>query len=281
MNPSVAPVSQRQFLFRFLVAFLSLHFLTALAGAQPPSGPPNPLYIQPKDRITQYIDDEQRVTLRGNLHPLARAEYDEGGVAPGFRMERMLLTLLPDAGQQESLNQFVETQYNPESANYHQWLAPEQFGELFGVSEADTAQIVGWLQSHGLEIEEVAAGRRSITFSGNAAQVQAAFRTQIHSYNVGGQLHHANAREPQIPAALMQVVGGVVSLHDFHSEPLHASVKKAAPEFTSGGTHYLAPGDFATIYDLAPLYQSSINGSGQSVAIVARSNSNPAEGRQF
>ena len=281
MSPSVAPVLQRKFLFRFLITFLFLHLLNALAGAQPPSAPSNPLYIQPKDRITRYIDDEQRVTLRGNLHPLARAEYDGGGVAPGFRMERMVLTLLPDEAQQESLNQFVEAQYNPESANYHQWLTPEQFGERFGVSEADTAQIVGWLQSHGLEVEEVAAGRRSIIFSGNAAQVQAAFRTQIHSYNVGGQLHHANATEPQIPAALMQVVGGVVSLHDFHSELLHASVRRAAPEFTSGGGHYLAPGDFATIYDLAPLYQSSINGSGQSVAIVGRSNINLSDVRQF
>jgi subtilase family serine protease len=53
------------------------------------------------------------------------------------------------------------------------------------------------------------------------------------------------------------------------------------PEFTSGGSYYLAPADFATIYDLTPLYQQSINGSGQSVAIVARSNINLADVRQF
>jgi subtilase family serine protease len=196
-------------------------------------------------------------------------------------MDRMILTLLPDATQQEALSQFVASQNDSQSPYYHQWLTPEQFAERFGVSDSDTAQIVAWLQGHGMEVEEVSAGRRSIIFSGTAAQVQAAFHTQIHSYNIGGQVHHANASEPQIPAALAQVVGGLVSLHDFHSDSLHSFVKKASPAFTSGGGHYLSPADFATIYDLGPLYQQSISGSGQSIAIVGRTNINISDVRQF
>jgi subtilase family serine protease len=196
-------------------------------------------------------------------------------------MEHMLLTLLPDAAQQDALNQFVDAQYNPESAYYHQWLTPEQYGERFGISDADTTQIVNWLQGHGMEVEEVTPGRRSIIFSGTAAQVQTAFHTSIHTYKIGDEVHHANVKDPEIPAALVQVVGGVVSLHDFHSEPMHGLVRKPSPEFSSGGSYYLAPSDFATIYDLGPLYQQSINGSGQSVAIVARSNIKMADARQF
>src|SRR5216683_708239 len=267
--------------FLTLTIFLSFLLADLPAGAQPPAEPANPLYIQARDRISRFIDDEQRVTLRGNRHPMALTRYDAGAVAPNYRMERMLLTLLPDAAQQETLNQFVEAQYSPESPYYHQWLTPEQFADRFGVSEADTSQIVGWLQGHGLEVEEVTAGRRSIIFSGTAAQVQAAFHTQIHAYKMGKELHHANAKEPEIPAALIQVVGGVVSLHDFHSEPLHAFIRKPSPEFTSGGSHYLAPADFATIYNLGPLYQQSINGNAQSIAIVGRSNIRLTDVRQF
>ena len=62
---------------------------------------------------------------------------------------------------------------------------------------------------------------------------------------------------------------------------MHGAVRKPSPEFTSGSSYYLAPADFATIYDLAPLYQQSITGNGQSVAIVARSNINLADVRQF
>jgi len=250
------------------------------ARAQP-ADPANPSYIQPADRITSFIDDEQTVALPGNRHPLAVAEYDGGAVASDFPMQHMILTLLPDAAQQDALTQLVEAQHNPESSYYHQWLTPEQYAERFGVSEADVSQISGWLQGHGFEVEEVTAGRRSIIFSGTAAQVQSAFHTQIRTYKIGREIHHANAKDPEILAALLQVVGGVVSLHDFRSEPMHSVVHKASPEFTSGGSHYLAPADFATIYDLVPLYQQSITGSGESVAIVGRTNINIADVAQF
>lgn len=290
-RPSSASPLRRALSFLTLAIFFSLLSLDLPAAvlekeAQPALDPPNlpltqPPFVQVRDRITSFIDDDQRVTLRGNVHPLAQAQYDAGAVATDFPMEHMLLTLLPDSTQQDVLNQLVDAQHNPESPYYHQWLTPEQYGERFGVSDADTAQIVSWLQEHGMQVEEVTAGRRSIIFSGTAAQVQTAFHTAIHTYKIGDEVHHANVNDPEIPAALVQVVGGVVSLHDFHSEPMHGLVRKPSPDFSSGGAYYLAPADFATIYDLNPLYQQSITGSGQSVAIVARSNINIADARQF
>jgi pseudomonalisin len=274
------PASRRAFSFLASIILLPVLSLDLPAQAQPPLPP---VQNQKRDRITRFIDDEQTVTLRGNRHPLAIAQYDAGAVAPDFPMEHMLLTLLPGAAQQDALNQFVDAQHNPQSAYYHQWLTPEQYGERFGISDADAARIVEWLQGHGMEVEEVTAGRRAIVFSGTAAQVEEAFHTPIHAYKIGDELHHANAKDPEIPAALVQVVGGVVSLHDFHSEPMHGPVRKpsSSPDFTSGGAYYLAPADFAAIYGLNPLYQSSINGSGQSIAIVARSNIHLADVRQF
>ena len=288
---SSASPQRRVFLFLTLAIFFSLLSLDLPAAvlakkAQPAADPTNPPptqppFVQVRDRITSFIDDDQRVSLRGNVHPLAQAQYDAGAVAPDFPMEHMLLTLLPDSTQQDILNQLVEAQNNPESPYYHQWLTPEQYGERFGVSDSDAAQVVVWLQEQGMQVEELTAGRRSIIFTGTAAQVQAAFHTPIHIYKIGDEIHHANVNDPEIPAALVQVVGGVVSLHDFHSEPMHGMVRKPAPDLSSGGAYYLAPADFATIYDLNPLYQQSINGNGQSIAIVARSNINIADVRQF
>jgi len=285
-RPSTAPLQRRAFLLLTFTILCPLLSLDLPARAQPPVDLPNPPqnqlpFVEVNDRVTSFIDDDQRVTLRGNVHPLALAQYDAGAVAPDFPMEHMLLTLLPDVAQQDALNQFVDAQYNPESPYYHQWLTPEQYGERFGISESDTAEIVNWLQGHGMEVEEITAGRRSIIFSGTAAQVQAAFHTAIHAYKIGNEVHHANVKDPEIPAALVQVVGGVVSLHDFHSEAMHGMVRKPSPEFSSGGAYYLAPADFATIYDLGPLYQQAINGVGQSIAIVARSNIKLADARQF
>jgi pseudomonalisin len=270
-------------LFALVFAFLALD---APARAQLAPNPPAPFFTQlpfaePQDRITSFVDDEQTVTLRGNRHPLALPQYDAGAVSPDYPMDRMLLTLLPDDAQQSAIAQLLDAQHDPESPYYHQWLTPEQYGDRFGVSEDDAAQVTAWLQAHGMTVEEVTAGRGSIVFSGTAAQVESAFHTQIHTYKIGNEVHHANASDPAIPAAFAQVVGGVVSLHDFRSATMHTGARLPAPEFTSGGSYYLAPADFATIYDLAPLYQQSINGSGQSVAIVGRSNINIADVRQF
>ncbi len=271
---------------QILTIFLAFGFQAAPAAAQIPSDPPNPIFpqspfVEPQDRVPSFVDDEQRITLHGDRHPLAISQYDAGAVSPDFRMDRMLLTLQSDAAQQDALLQLLDGQHDSESPYYHQWLTPEQFGERFGVSEADAAQVSRWLQAHGMEVEEVTAGRRAIVFSGAAAQVEEAFHTQIHIYKIGNEVHHANASDPEIPAAFSGVVGGVLSLHDFRSEPMHSGARIPTPDFTSGGSYYLAPADFATIYDLGPLYQESIGGSGQSVAIVARSNINIADARQF
>ncbi len=268
------PADPRKFSIPLLTILLTI-CSQKFAAAQAPA------FASPQDRITAYVDDEHRVPLPGNRHPLATSQYDAGAVSSGYRMDRMVLTLLPDASQQAALDQLIEDQHNPESPSYHQWLTPEQYGESFGVSEADAAQVTAWLQSHGMVVEEVTTGRRLIVFSGTAGQVQSAFHTQIHTYKIGNEVHHANASDPEIPVAFSGVVGGVLSLHDFRSSPMHNGARIPTPDFTSGSSYYLAPADFATLYDLGPLYQQGINGNGQSIAIVARSNINLSDARQF
>ena len=60
----------------------------------------------------------------------------------------------------------------------------------------------------------------------------------------------------------------------------HASLNKKThavkPEWTypsgNGASFVVAPGDFATQYDITPAYKNGINGAGQSIAIVSASN---------
>ncbi len=237
--------------------------------------------VQPHDRITRAIDDERRIVLSGNRHPLATAANDAGVVPDDYRMERMILTLKPDAAQRAALELLMAAQNDPASSAYHRWLTPEEYGQRYGASQNDVEQIVNWLAGHGLDSVEIGPSRSSIVFSGAAAQVEEAFHTQIHAYRVGSELHHANASDPEIPYALSDVVAGIVSLHDFRSEPMHTALQPPVTEFSAGNTHYMGPADFATIYDVAPLYQQGINGTGQSIAIVGRSNIKISDVRQF
>ena len=226
------------------------------------------------DRITRPVDQNVRTRLLESRHPLARPEFDLGRVAAESPMERMILVLQSDAAQNQKLEELLEAQLDSASPWFQRWLTPEEFGRQFGVSDNDGNQVVRWLADQGFSVEPLPAGRRQVIFSGTAGQVEAAFHTEIHEYLVEGAIHHANAFDIEIPSALAPVVGGVLSLHDFHSKPMHAAIRPAntAPEYTTGGVHYVVPGDFAKIYDLGPLYGSSTDGRGQSIAIVARSN---------
>ncbi|MGA3032731.1 MAG: S53 family peptidase [Terracidiphilus sp.] len=228
----------------------------------------------PAIRGARPIDETQVVTLEGNVHPLARAEFDAGAVSADQRLERMLLVLAPSPVQKAGLDALVEVQQDPASPEYHQWLTPAEFGARFGTSEQDLAQVAAWLTAHGFAIDAVPAGRRLIVFSGTAGDIFDAFHTEIHRYRVNGAMHIANAQDPQVPVALGGLVGGVVSLHDFrrNAEIRMRRATDAEPAYSAGRTHYLFPADFAAIYDLNPLYSEGIAGGESSIAIAGRSN---------
>jgi pseudomonalisin len=236
------------------------------------------LSIRPADRIVSPISNQQRIVLSGQRHPLARAEYFIGQAAPELYMGRMILVLRADPAQDAALEELIRAQQDPESPYYHRWLTPEQFGTRFGISQNDLRQVTAWLQSRGMRIEEVPASRRTVVFSGAARQVESAFQTRIHRYLVNGEMHYANATDPEIPRALAAVVGGVVSLHDFRSAPTHV----IAPNYTAAnGAHFLMPQDWATIYDVGPLYNQGLDGTGQSIAVLGRVNIALSDVRTF
>lgn len=210
--------------------------------------------------------------LPGSVHPKAQSRYDQGPVDPAFKIGYITLTLNPSASQQAMLDQLLEQQQDRSSVNYHRWLTPEQFGDRFGLSRSDYNEVVSWIEAQGLHVENIARARNWVSFSGSARQVQRAFHTEIHRYVVDGETHYANATELRIPAVLQDLVNGVRGLDDFWNKP-----SRVFPQFTTpAGLNQLAPDDWATIYDVAPLYNMGVDGTGQRVAIVGRSDFNRA-----
>ncbi len=244
---------------------------------------------------TNPIDETRLVTLAGNVPPLARTGFDEGVIGANTRLDRMLLVLKSSAAQQAALDALIESQQDPSSLQYQQWLTPADFAAQFGVDGPQLALVSTWLAAHGFMIEEISAGHRLIIFSGTAAQVSSAFHTELHCYRVDGIEHIANSSDPQIPAALAGVVGGVVTLNDFRrssqiawqksfasrSEHSMESEYSVGPEYSAGSTHNVFPADFAAIYDLNPLYSAGITGSGAAVAVAGRSNINLSDVETF
>ena len=232
-----------------------------------------------QDRVQQRIEDGREAVLRGNVHPLARAESDEGRASPVMALSRIVIQFNRTAAQQAELENLLREQQDPGSANYHKWLTPEQFGERFGLSETDLARVTDWLESRGFTIVERARSRTYVAFSGSVGQVDSVFRTEIHRYHVDGEEHFANAGEPHVPAVLADVVQGFHGLDDFRPRPRI----RLQSHFTSSvtGNHYLAPDDFATIFNLQSLYKMGIDGTGQAIAIVGQANINLSDLNAF
>jgi subtilase family serine protease len=238
-------------------------------------------------RITQAIDETELVRLKGNVHPLARAEFDQGLVSDATPMNRMMLVLQRSPEQQAALSKLMDEQLSKDSPNFHKWLTPDQFGKQFGPADADIQTVTDWLARQGFQQIKVGAGRTAIEFSGNVAQVRNAFHTEIHRFNVNGEARQANVSDPQIPASLTPVVSGVLTLHNFPRKSLrhHAGVftrtvdGRVEPQFTgsTGQFFVVGPADFAKIYNIP----ASLDGTGQTIAIVGDSNINPQDVTDF
>jgi hypothetical protein len=224
--------------------------------------------VQP-DRITGTIDSGQTVALPGRIHRKALPQYDQGRIEAGFQMGSVTMLFAPSASQSQALDLLLAQQQDPKSPNYHKWLTPEQFGARFGLGANDIRKVTDWLKAQNLRIVTVARGGQFIVFTGTAAQIENAFQTEIHRYNVEGESHFANAIVPSIPAALVGIVAGFRGLNDFTPKP----AIKPHPQYTvpDSSTHYLAPGDLSTIYDLNSLYALGIDGTGQQIVLVGQS----------
>src|SRR5277367_428435 len=254
-----------------------------------------------QSRITQPVIESQRSVLRGNTHPLARPQFDRGAAPSNLVMDQMFLVLKRSPAQEAALAKLLAEQQDRSSANYHKWLTPVQFGQLFGASDRDIQEISSWLTLHGFSINNVSNGRLLITFSGTAGQVEEAFHAPIHKFAVNGEDHWANINDPDIPDALAPVVAGVRSLHDFYPKPMHRAKLAAAPKMTGGvnpqfttaaggnGCNVLSspfcfglgPTDFATIYNVLPVWNAGYDGSGQTIAVMSDSNINIQDARDF
>ncbi len=254
-----------------------------------------------QDRIVQPVDESLLTTLKGNVHPLAQAQYDLGAAPASQPMNHIQLVLQRSAAQEGALDSFMASLQEKSSPNYHKWLTPQQFGILYGPSDNDIAKLTGWLQGEGFTVNNVSNGRTTIDFTGSVAQVQSAFHTTIHMYQANGMSFLANVGNPSIPSAFAPVVSGIAHLNTIPLTPQH--IRGATAKFDSqqhrfvpsastlhgeytvdlSNTFYIytVPADAATIYDTPNAFNSkfsgtaSYTGTGATIGIMGQSAIDP------
>ena len=273
-----------------LIGFASATLLLILIAPAMLVAQTNALLVT--SRIIQSIDENARVTLKGNVRQDLATSPDFGLVEDGKPLHLYLL-LQRTAGQQADLDHLIARQQQPTAPEYHKWLSPQEFGARFGASPEDIAKITGWLESHGLQVRSVLNNASMIDFAATAGQVRDTFHTELHYFNVRGGKYVANVRAPQIPAALAPVVAGIKGLvkiparanhtpirqasYDAHSHRWHivdsagkAGAKTAFDDAADGDLD-VTPQDFYTIYNVNPVFTGGHLAATATVAVIEES----------
>jgi subtilase family serine protease len=192
----------------------------------------------------------------------------------------------------QALENFVAATSTPGSPQYHRFLNVNQFVQRFAPSNQQIQQFERYLKSYGITVDQVYADNLDITVTGTAAQLNAAFATQLQDVTRNGRNFHRPAWKFVLPGGFSTLVLSVPGLNneagDFHPKNIHlgqganAAATPAAVTWPTNGTATGVPGDYtvgdtANFYDFNPLYRQGIQGRGQTVGIMTLANFNPAD----
>ncbi len=227
------------------------------------------------------------VQLPGHVNGRARPQFDLGPAPDSLAVHGLEIVLAKTPAQQQAIEALIAAQQDPRSTLYHRWLTPAQYGARFGASAATVAAMTRWLEAGGFSVDALPANRSELRFHGTKAQVEAAFHLEIDLFEVAGVKHYANVSNPQVPAGLAPAIATIHGLNDFYPRSTlrqrSAHGVDARPQITydAGAESFIAPGDFAVMYNVGPLYSAGINGSGVTIAVPEESDIDPTVADTF
>lgn len=221
-------------------------------------------------------DASGMVRLFGHVNGRARPQFDIGAAPDSLVMNGLEIVFAKTPAQERALEQLIAAQQDSKSPEYHKWLTPADYGARFGASPANVAAVTRWLEAGGFTVDALPANRSQLRFHGSKPQVEAALHTQIHLFEVDGVRHFSNVSDPAVPAEIAPAIMLIRGLDDFYPKSTvkrRAAHGSARPQITydAGQQNFVGPGDFAVMYNLTPLYNAGVNGSGVTIAVPEQS----------
>jgi len=200
-------------------------------------------------------------------------------------------TLVLKVRSTDALETLAELTQEPGLPTFHQFLSTRQFADLFSPSQRDIATITGYLNSFGITVSDVYADRLLIKATGSADAFTRAFAVDLHEFSSGGKHFHRSRHAPRIPLLLRDLLVSVqgfsneAQFHPMHKNaaavtPMlspHAPVLPADGAIATGVPGSFTVGDVANLYNINPLYDAAIDGTGRTVGIATLANFDPAD----
>ena len=133
---------------------------------------------------------------------------------------------------------------------------------------SDYQAAVNWANSEGLTIVRQDDHHMVLFLSGTVAHVSQALKVGFARVTSDGKEYTSAISAPSVPAAISASLLGINGLQPHlrrHKHILRRS--QARPDAESGDATYM-PSQIAAAYNVTPLYNSNVRGSGQTIAIV-------------
>jgi subtilase family serine protease len=153
--------------------------------------------------------------------PLVQRAQDLGAVNPSKDMK---VTVYLNVHNQAAYDQAVANRYDPASPYYHQWMSDADFA-AFAPTKAEMAVVQAELQRHGLTVISTDPQNFSVRVEGSAANVQAAFQTQIHNLALKEKTIFAHVTPAQLTGAAGSLVQSIAGLDQGNARNLYKVVK--------------------------------------------------------
>jgi subtilase family serine protease len=141
-----------------------------------------------------------------------------------YHSARMSVEVVLAPRHQAQLASQLTAAYAHPAAGSH-WLAKGQFRARYAPAAAARAAVAKYLRASHLTVS-AASSAFLVRATGTSAQVSAAFRTTLKSYQKNGTTYFANATAAVMPATLAAGVEGVVGLSN--TVRLHTAIKPRA-----------------------------------------------------
>ena len=101
---------------------------------------------------------------------------------------------------------------DPKSSDYRHYWSAAKWRAAFAPTAAQVSTVTSWLTKEGFTIGTIPANARYVSFSGTAAQVEAAFGTSLTGFVRAGTNVMGNTLAATVPGALAGIVAGINGL---------------------------------------------------------------------
>ncbi|HLO30619.1 MAG TPA: S53 family peptidase [Anaerolineales bacterium] len=176
-----------------------------------------------------------RTTLHGSAPAWANSKNYAGAADASAYIGFRVYLGWQNASAAEALARAVS---DPNSAQYRQYLTPQQFRRQFAPSQAQVGAVQSWLKSQGFSVNHTPMNNHYVSAEGTIAQAQTAFGVQFGMYKVNGKTVRSPSGDVSIPNSLAATVSGVIGLDESAIFVETDHIKDAPP---SGGFRNAPP----------------------------------------